>query len=81
MGRFSLYLLLFRKDINIFINKENNNNNRDISVIAYYKEIEYNKKIKDKKEGLYSRDSRLLNRRSNNVYLIKNKLSKSIIIL
>ena len=76
-GRFPLYSSLSKEDIDISINEENNNDNRDISIIAYYEEIEYNKKIKDKEERPYSRGDRLLDRRSGSASLIKDKLSKS----
>ena len=69
--------MLSRGDTDVSTNEENNNDNGDIDAIARHEEVEYDKKIKDKEEGPYSRGDRLSNRRSDSASLTKDKLSKS----
>ena len=75
--RFPLYSSLSRGDIDVSTDEENNDDNRDISVIARYEEVEYDKEIKDKEEGPYNRGDRLPDRRSGSASSTKDKSSKS----
>ena len=73
-----LYLLLSSKDINILIIKikDNKNSNNKDNKNRNKEEIIYNKKIKDKEERPYSRDSDIFKKYFNNTSEVKdNNLS------